>query len=227
MPLNVVRDLRGLGPGTYSTFGGQTQRLGAGPPGGTRAAPSVGAAPSGGGFAGGGQFQDIIKQMQAAQEKANLLNKQRYRQILGQFEGLGTAGRARIEQQTTQRQAETTQSLTSRGLGNTTITAAASRGIASDAELQRQQLDESVAMQKAGVMERRSDVGPDLSMFANLLQSASQGQAAAGGMRSSFQIGPMAKAGRSIFGTPFRYGSGSRNPVQTQQPRASFAEPRG
>ena len=124
----------------------------------------------------GGGFQDIIKQMQTAQEKANLLNEQRYQQILAQYEGLGQAGRARIEQQTTQRQAEATQSLTSRGLGGTTITSAVERGIASDAETQRQQLEESVSMQKAGVMERRTDTGPDLGMFANLLQMAGQQQ---------------------------------------------------
>lgn len=124
----------------------------------------------------GGGFQDIIKQMQAAQEKANLLNEQRYQQVLAQFEGLGKAGRARIEQQTVQRQAAATQALTSRGLGGTTITSAVGRGIAGEAETQRQQLEESVAVRKAGVMERRTDVGPDLGMFANLLQMAGQQQ---------------------------------------------------
>ena len=44
----------------------------------------------------GGGLQDIVRKMQAAQEKANLANEQRYRQILGQFSGLGKAGRARI-----------------------------------------------------------------------------------------------------------------------------------
>ena len=124
----------------------------------------------------GGGFQDIIAQMQAAQEKANLVNEQRYQQILGTFENLGKAGRARIEQQTTQRQAAATQNLTSRGLGGTTITSAVERGIASDAETQRQQLEEGIAVQRAGVMERRTDTGPDLGMFASLLQMAGQQQ---------------------------------------------------
>ncbi len=124
----------------------------------------------------GGGFQDIIAQMQAAQEKANLVNEQRYQQILGTFENLGKAGRARIEQQTTQRQAAATQNLTSRGLGGTTITSAVERGIATDAETQRQQLEEGIAVQRAGVMERRTDTGPDLGMFASLLQMAGQQQ---------------------------------------------------
>ena len=156
---------------------------------------------------GGTAFQDIIKQMQAAQEKANLLNEQRYQQILGQFEGLGKAGRARIEQQTLQRQAAATQGLTSRGLGGTTITSAVERGIAGESELQRQQLEESVAMQKAGVMERRTDVGPDLSMFASLLQLAGQQQQQQP-MNIMRQLGPMASQGLDMFGQPLgRYQS--------------------
>jgi len=123
---------------------------------------------------GGANFQGIFTRLQAAQEKANRANEQRYQEILKQYEGLGTAGRARIEQQTGQQQAAATQRLTSRGLGGTTITSAVSRGIASDAEMQRQQLEESVAMQRAGVMERRTDEGPDLSMYANLMQMAGQ-----------------------------------------------------
>lgn len=156
----------------------------------------------------GGGFQDIIKQMQAAQEKANLLNEQRYQQILSQYETLGQAGRARIEQQTLQRQAEATQSLMGRGLGGTTITSAVGRGIAGEGEMQRQQLEESVATQKAGVMERRTDVGPDLGMFAGLLQAAGQQQQPS--FSVSRRMGPMAAAGRSVFGTPFKYGSRRR-----------------
>jgi len=144
-------------------------------------------------------FQDVIKQMQTAQEKANLLNEQRYQQVLAQYENLGQAGRARIEQQTTQRQAEATQNLTSRGLGNTTITSAVGRGIAGDAEMQRQQLEESVATQKAGVMERRTDTGPDLGMFSSLLQLASQQQQPQQ-RRTTTRMGPMASAGFDVFG---------------------------
>jgi hypothetical protein len=61
-------------------------------------------------------------------------------------------------------------------LGNTTITSAASRGIASDAEASRQQLQEGITQQKVGVMERKTEQGPDMSMYANLLQKAAAGQ---------------------------------------------------
>ena len=161
---------------------------------------------------GQGGFQDIISQMQAAQEKANLLNEQRYQQMLSQFETLGQAGRARIEQQTMQRQAAATQSLMGRGLGSTTITSAVERGIAGEAETQRQQLEESVAMQKAGVMERRTDVGPDLGMFASLLQAA--GQQAPRQQVISRGLSASARAGRTAFGRPFRYAGAPQTPIR-------------
>lgn len=132
-----------------------------------------------GGGVGGGNFSKILQQMEAAQQKANLANEERYKEILAQYENLGEAGRTRIAQQETRQLATGQQGLISRGLGSTTITAGLERGVASDAELARQQLEESVATQKAGVMERRTDVGPDIGMYANLLQAASQGQAAA------------------------------------------------
>ena len=130
---------------------------------------------------GGTDFSRIIQQMEAAQQKANLANEERYKEILGMYSCLGQAGRTLIAEQATQQLATGQQGLISRGLGSTTITAGLERGIASDAERQRQQLEESVTMQKAGVMERRTDVGPDIGMYASLLQAAGQGQAAAAG----------------------------------------------
>lgn len=167
----------------------------------------------------GGGFQDIIAQMQAAQEKANLVNEQRYQKILGTFENLGKAGRARIEQQTTQRQAAATQSLTSRGLGGTTITSAVERGIAGEAETQVQQLEEGIAVQKAGVMERRTDAGPDLGMFASLLQMAGQQQPQQRQVISG-GLGPMARRGLDVFGQPMgRFGGGGAGQATTQTQR--------
>ncbi len=121
-------------------------------------------------------LSDLLKQLQQSQAKANKANEQRYQQILGTFTNLGQAGTQRIAQQEQQNVAQGQQDLTSRGLGNTTLQMAVSRGAASDAELARQQLQESIALQKAGVMERRTDQGPDLSMFANLIAQAQQAQ---------------------------------------------------
>ena len=127
-------------------------------------------------ISGGSGLMDIVKQLQAAQTAANKANEQRYQDILGQYDTLGKAGETRIQQTEQQAQAKSTQDLTARGLGNTTITSAASRGIASDAEASRQQLQEGITQQKVGVMERKTEQGPDMSMYANLLQKAAAGQ---------------------------------------------------
>ena len=134
----------------------------------------------GGLIQGGSGLMDIVKQLQAAQTAANKANEDRYQSILGTFSSMGQAGEARIGQVEQQAQAKNTQDLTNRGLGNTTVTSSTNRGIASDAEAARQQLAENVATSKAGVMERKTDQGPDMSMYANLLSKASTAQATQG-----------------------------------------------
>lgn len=126
-------------------------------------------------ISGGSGLMDIVKQLQQAQTAANKANETRYQDILKSYDTLGQAGQTRIGQQEQAAQAKGTQDLTSRGLGNTTITSAVSRGVANDAELQRQQLAEGVAEKKAGVMERKTDQGPDMSMYAQLLAQAGKG----------------------------------------------------
>jgi hypothetical protein len=121
-------------------------------------------------------LQDILKQLQQAQTSANAANEQRYQDILGLYSNLGKTGTAQIQENEAQQQAKATQDLTSRGLGNSTVTSSVSRGIANDAQFAQQALQEQIAGQKAGVMERRTDQGPNMSMYANLLQQASQKQ---------------------------------------------------
>ena len=133
---------------------------------------------------------DILKKLQNKQRKANEANEARYQEILGMYGNLGQAGMARIGQAEQQAMASGTQDLASRGLGNTTIRGSMARGVASDAELARQQLGESVATQKAGVMERRTDEGPDMGLYSNLLMQAAQGQQRSTG-GSSFSIAPI------------------------------------
>lgn len=116
---------------------------------------------------------DIIKRFEAAQQSANKANEDRYQQILSSLSGMGGSARRRVDQQATQAGGAADQDLISRGLGNTTVRSSVQRGIASDKELANQTIDEQVAGMKAGVMERRNDEGPDLSMYANLIQAAS------------------------------------------------------
>jgi len=140
---------------------------------------------------------DIFKQLQLSQEEAKAINEQRYKDILALYENLGKAGLTRIQKETAAAQAASKQSMISRGLGGTTMVEAAGRGIATESELQRQQLEENVALQRAGVMERRTDVGPDMSQYINLLQAIASGR---GGGTTFTGFGPHAQAGQTGTG---------------------------
>ena len=191
-------------------------------------------------------FNSIFQQIMDAQKTANVANVQRYNEILsslgtlgqqvdtrfteaaGQLAQLGEAGRTRIKTGATKSIAASEQDLISRGLGTSTIRMTAQRGIMSDAERARQELEEGLAAQraglserragaemqiggmKAGVMERRTDAGPDLGLFASLIQAAAASEKAdaAAAKRTSTIMGPMAQAGRDVFGQPFKYGGG-------------------
>lgn len=199
-------------------------------------------------------FDDILEQITASQEAANKANLERYQEMMTHFESLltqvgaqgtfgqalqlmetmGTAGRQRISEQTIKAQGAAEQDLMTRGLANTTIRTTAQRGISADAERATQELEEQVAMSKAGVlgqlagaelqiggmqagaMERRVDEGPDLALYASLLEAA----AATGGPEATptkppeptstaTLIGPQAQAGHDVFGQPFEYGAAS------------------
>ena len=142
-------------------------------------------------------LQDIIKTMQDAQTKANTANDVRYKGVLSSLETAGQAKMAGVDQQEQQALAKNTQNMTSSGLSNTTMAGAGGAGarqVASGMEGQRQQIQGDVAAQKAGVMERKTESGPDLSMFASLIQG--MGASGAGtGMKtpsSSWAVDPTA-----------------------------------
>jgi len=137
----------------------------------------------------------------------------------------GEAARTRITEQAKKATAAAEQDLISRGLGATTVRQAERRGIAATAERATQEAEERTAaakagvltqragaeMQlgalKAGVMERREDVGPDMGLYASLIQAAAASETAAA-KRTATVLGPQAQAGRDIFGQPFQYGDG-------------------
>jgi hypothetical protein len=121
-------------------------------------------------------LQDILKQLQTTQNQANTANQQRYQDVLGMYSNLGQTESQAIAEQGQQQQAKSTQDLMARGLGNTTVTGAMSRGIASDTQSQQTQLQEGLAAKEAGVMQSMNQQGPDMSMYANLIKSAASGQ---------------------------------------------------
>ena len=148
-----------------------------------------------------------------------------------QLAQVGDAAHSRIRDTAQQQFAAADQDLTTRGLGNTTIRESARRGVNLDAQRAANELDEGLAAQRAGLLERRAgaefqagvneidtmlsrvDEPVDYGFFANLLQQASATPTG----RQQITIGP----GSSTFGSQFRGtsspsgGGGTRTGVTT------------
>jgi len=106
---------------------------------------------------------------------------------------VGEQAKVRAGQHNEQQLAKSQQSLVSRGLGNTTIAGAASRGINADYAQNLGNIDEQQAKLRSGLLTQaagaemalgnfnadailsRQNVGPDLGMYSSLLQSLSAG----------------------------------------------------
>ena len=157
-------------------------------------------------------YKALMKKVEDSQKQANEQNLARYEQLIASIttltedvvgaggtydqaaalvENIGQSARQRIGEAAVRAGAMSEQDLTSRGLGSTTIRAAAQRGIAADKTKAELAQSESEARQKsslllskagarmglgqmmAGAIEGRYDQGPDLGMFASLMQAAS------------------------------------------------------
>ena len=149
---------------------GPSYTIGQGRVGSGGTSPLAAGGASGGGGALSGVLGDYLKQLQAAQDKANAANEKRYNQILSSYDTLGQGAKQQIAGQTAQQQGIAEQGLTSRGLGNSTIRPSVMGGIAAQGQQSLLNLQDQLTQQKAGVMERRTDQQPDLSLYANLLQ---------------------------------------------------------
>jgi hypothetical protein len=156
-----------------------------------------------------------------AQKKANAANEKRYSEAKGIYEGISAqyapggkfqAGAlASFERQKLRDMATANQSLVSSGLFNTTIAAGLPSKYEEEVGTPFRLNLEDIRMQRygeaqtnlAGLIERREDVAPDPSLYANLMQGASSG----------VSLGPNASKGLDAFGQPFKYsvspGSGS------------------
>lgn len=120
------------------------------------------------------------------------------------METVGTAAQTRIQEQAAKARGATEQDLISRGLGGTTTRQAQLRAVGREEEQAIQASEQSLAQKKsgllaqragaeldigrmrAGAIEGRTDAGPDMSMFASLIQAAAAADKAtpAGGKRT-------------------------------------------
>jgi len=129
------------------------------------------------------------------------------------MENIGTAARTRIAEQTQKALGAGEQDLISRGLAGSTVRGSMRRGVRSDEARALQEQSESEAGMKAGLLTQRAgaeldigrmragaiqgrtDLGPDLGMFSSLLQAAAQGEEA--GKRTTVRT-PASTAGGAV-----------------------------
>lgn len=152
------------------------------------------------GRGGGGSMVDQYRNMM---NRANRKNEERYGQILSGYDNLhgrvmgdmaqvGIQERADIDRSYRNMGSDVYQRLVNRGFANSTIPATMQMGVererlsargrlASDLAQQRARYDTGITEGKLGVMERRSDVGPDYNQLAQLTQGLGRAGYGAGG----------------------------------------------
>lgn len=136
------------------------------------------------------RYQNLLKSIQGTGEQTQAT----FGEALTGVADVGSASRERIRRNYANLWGQAEQDLISRGLGNTTIRPTVRRGIASDEALALSQVDESMAQLRSGILQNRagmefnvgglqagaiqnrSDVGPDLSLYAGLLQQSAASQ---------------------------------------------------
>lgn len=162
----------------------------------------------GGGAGGGGNMSgnisELLKQMKAKQAEANAANESRYQEILGDYEsryssvmggleGMGDYDVGEARQTGFERAAMTDQRMIDSGFRDNTVaqtmrmghqreTDRAVEGIRDNVRQYKTGLSASMLKQPIDFKERRHDVGPDMSMYSQLLSQAGQG---AGGVAGS------------------------------------------
>lgn len=135
--------------------------------------------------AGPGGGADYFAQARDAQNAAKKANEQRYNDILAMRKGHSDQLVKDVNQRFDQRQAQGTQDLINRGLGNTTVTSAVSRGINQDRDAELRRVGDQQMEQQAQFMERRTDSYPDQQLLANLAIKSGQGGMTGSGSYSS------------------------------------------
>ena len=193
-------------------------------------------------------YQEIIANFQAKQDAANLANQKRYEEALALYGDIveqykpggafGSGFEAQLERQKTKTVAGQTQQLVSSGLYGTSVTAGLGQKFEEEVGMPARLKLEDIRMgryaeavgQKAGLIERREDVGPDYGMIAQL-----SAQAASRPRVGSYQAPPDPNAPGSYnnpYGSTFSPSRGqsgfkstrSVRPQTTRQPSNTAAK---
>lgn len=104
-------------------------------------------------------------------DAARAANEARYQKLLELADQFGATQQRQTNELYDQRQAQNLQNLIGAGLGNSTVLSSNAIGIDNARANALADINQQVAQQKAGIIERRTDEYPNLSMFASLLQN--------------------------------------------------------
>lgn len=168
---------------------------------------------SGGGGRGGGRGRGgLATQYQRALDKANRKNEERYRDILGNYDalhgrvmgdlaGVGEQQAKDIDRRYQAHGSDVYNDLIRRGFGGGSLRSTMQQGVNrehSEAQRrlqeglmrQRSLYDTNITQGKMGVMERRTDAGPDLNQMLGLMQGLGRGgYGMGGGMGGGIDMG--------------------------------------
>jgi hypothetical protein len=172
------------------------------------------------------RYQQALTEMTNARQRMTSLFAAARAQLANQ----GKTAAADIDRGAAAQQAQNIQGLMSAGLANTTVRSAVARGTEQDRVSAQARLSEGVAAQKAGLLTQqaqaemggaqamtnligsRTDVGPDMGMYANLVRQANAGPSA--WQASGGQVDIFDKLG---FRTPGGGGAGAATPASQAQ----------
>lgn len=129
-------------------------------------------------------FNSIMNSYRDQQDKANNANETRYQGILSTLQNQGASAKADVARAGGEERAGIMQGSIDRGLFNTSVLDSLNNNSYQAQNRENTRIDESVADRTAGVMERRTDQGPDMGLYAGLLQSAASGMGALPGQRA-------------------------------------------
>ena len=176
-------------------------------------------------------LDDLLAKFQQDQERANAANEVRYQEAKAEYDKIieqylpggafGQGFEAQLERARTKSTAQGMQALVSSGLASTTEAATLGKRFEEEVGAPaRQQMEDiryerlaSARAGKAGLIERREDIGPDYGMIAQLVAQASSGPSVAVGTYDPY--GGRTTFGESSFGN---YGPSTTFNTPTTEP---------
>lgn len=140
-----------------------------------------------------GPYASVINDFADAQDRANQANETRYGDILNTLRDQGTTAKADVQRSGQAERGDITQDAISRGLYSTSVLDTLRNASREREGREMARIDETVANQRAGVMERRTDQGPNAGLYSQLLTS--QASADQAGRRGTTTVGAMSGGG--------------------------------